>query len=459
MRSQKRLAFWFGLAFLSLLLVSCQVAPAPMPTPVPPTPTAVAAPMATATDRVKSPEMRYSGEGQHKVGSQDFALQDGEGTLNVSAIYPGLNATAPDTANGPYPLVVFSPGLGTDPLGLYMNTTLRPIASHGFVILTAAARGEAFRGRGDFWAGAATRPLDMRRLIDYAGKLTAPGGPLAGLIDTERIGVVGHSSGGWTALMEAGAQMDLGWCAAHPDLVAKLPLSNCPQFVPHQGEIATMLGLKSAPAGLWPPMNDTRVDAVIAVSPDGDIWGADYGGVASAKAPTMVMAGSADTDNVPELCAYPIYEHLGSTKKTLAVFEQGDHWLGWSVYGNAITHIMNAFLLAELKGDPEAVKALLPENVTVPGVRFETTVSKERAARGIQPSLSLCRCAAAIRCRGTRLRNGAEVVIPALHSSGFAGFRPSGSRASHEKQSETIGAKPDLTRAAIPSKLVQSNAV
>jgi hypothetical protein len=47
--------------------------------------------------------------------------------------------------------------------------------------------------------------------------------------------------------------MDLGWCAAHPDLVAKLSLSNCPQFVPHQGEIAAMLGLKSAPAGLWPP--------------------------------------------------------------------------------------------------------------------------------------------------------------------------------------------------------------
>jgi len=318
--------------------------------------------------------MRYSGEGQYKVGFEEFALQDGEGTLNVYAIYPGLNATAPDTAHGPYPLVVFSPGLSADPLFFYLKDTLRPIASHGFVILTAAARGEPYRG--DFWAGAATRPLDIRRLIDYAGKLTAPGGPLDGLIDTERIGVVGHSSGGWTALMEAGAQMDLGWCAAHPDLVAKLPLSNCPQFVPHQQEIAAMLGLKSAPAGLWPPMNDPRVDAVIAVSPDGDIWGADYGGVASVKAPTMVMAGSADPLNAPELCAYPIYEHLVNTKKTLVVFEQGDHELGWSVYGNAITHIMSAFLLAELKGDPEAAKALLPENVTVPGVRFETTVSQ-----------------------------------------------------------------------------------
>lgn len=314
--------------------------------------------------------MLYSGDGQYKVGSKDFAVQDGDETLNISAFYPEQNAAAPDTTHGPYPLVVFSPGLGTNPL-MYMNW-LGPIASHGFVILTSTPRGEGSTQK--FWAGAATRPLDVRRTIDYADKLTAPDGQLAGLIDTERIGVVGHSSGGWTALMAGGAQMDLGWCAAHPDVVANNSLSNCPQFVPHQQEIAVMLGLKSAPAGMWPPMNDPRVVAVIAASPDGDIWGAEYGGVAGLKAPTLIMAGSADVVyNLPELWAYPIYEHLGSTKKTLVVFEQGGHDLGWRVYRNAITHIMTAFLLAELKGDAEAAKALLPQNVTVPGVKYETT--------------------------------------------------------------------------------------
>ena len=298
-------------------------------------------------------------------------MQDADETLYVYAFYPGLDAAAPDTAHGPYPLVVYSPGLGASPLN-DMNW-LGPIASHRFVILSSLPRGETIV---NFWAGAATRPQDIRRLIEYAGMLTAPGGRLAGLIDTERIGVVGHSSGGWSTLMAGGAQMDLGWCAAHPDIVAKLPISNCPQFVPHQQEIAAMLGLKSAPAGMWPPMSDPRVDAVIAISPDGDIWGAEYGGVAGVKAPTLIMAGSADTMNVPELCAYPIYEHLGSTKKTLAVFEQGDHWLGWSVHRNAITHIMTAFLQAEVKGDTEAAKALLPQNVTIPGVKFETTVSE-----------------------------------------------------------------------------------
>ena len=257
MRSPKMLNRSFGLLFVFLLFVSCQAAPTATPIPVPPTPTAEPTPTSPATPALNPAKLLYAGEGQYKVGSQDFVLQDADETLYVYAFYPGLDAAAPDTAHGPYPLVVYSPGLGASPLN-DMNW-LGPIASHGFVILSSLPRGETIV---NFWAGAATRPQDIRRLIEYAGKLTAPGGQLAGLIDTERIGVVGHSSGGWSTLMAGGAQMDLGWCAAHPDIVAKLPISNCPQFVPHQQEIAAMLGLKSAPAGMWPPMSDPRVDAV-----------------------------------------------------------------------------------------------------------------------------------------------------------------------------------------------------
>ena len=37
-----------------------------------------------------------------------------------------------------------------------------------------------------------------------------------------------------------------------------------------------MLGVPSVPDGWWRPTNDPRVDAVIALAPDGDIWGANY---------------------------------------------------------------------------------------------------------------------------------------------------------------------------------------
>lgn len=42
--------------------------------------------------------------------------------------------------------------------------------------------------------------------------------------------------------------------------------------------------------------------------------------------------------------------------------------------GHGLTnHFVTAFLLAELKDDAEAAKVLTPENVTFPGIRYETT--------------------------------------------------------------------------------------
>jgi len=372
MRPLKLLPHLFGIVLLSLLLVSCQITSTSTPTLILPTPTTEPTSTSSATEVLSPAKPLYAPEGKYQVGLQDLAIQNGNETVNISVFYPELNA-APDTTHGPYPLVIFSPGLGA--VGKDYENLLRPIASYGFVIIALTPRGET---NSEFWVGAATRPLDIKFIANYADKLTATGGQFAGMIDTERIAVAGHSSGGWAALVGGGARMDMGWCAAHPDLVAKLALSNCTQFLPHQSEIATMLGIKSAPTGLWPPMNDPRVVAVIAASPDGDIWGAGYGGVSAMKVPTLIMAGSADTINIPELCAYPIYEHLGSAKKTLVVFENGDHGLGWDTYSDEIKHVMIAFLLAELKSNSEAVNALFPANVTFPGIKYETTVSNTR---------------------------------------------------------------------------------
>ena len=61
------------------------------------------------------------------------------------------------------------------------------------------------------------------------------------------------------------------------------------------------------------------------------------------------------------------------------IVEQGLFWACadpvWDMdRGHDLTnHFATVFLLAELKGDAEAAAALAPENVSFPGIQYETT--------------------------------------------------------------------------------------
>lgn len=359
----------------------------------------------------------YAVRGPYAVGARDFVIE-GDAPVHITVWYPALNPSkaneeityvisddhpdfpgmqvtghaiqdaAVDLAKGPYPLVVYGPGLaGWRQFSVFMPEHW---ASQGIVTIAFDPRGETFES---YWEGAVTRPLDIQRIIAYADTLTAQGGELAGLIDTEHVAVAGHSSGGWGALAGGGAQYDLSWCAANAELVATYDLSNCHQFVPHQEDIAVQFGLDEAPQGLWPAKYDARVDAVITLAPDGDIWGADYTGLANVEVPTMVMYGSEDD----MVFAKPIYEHLGTVEKSQVIFEGADHmifantceaapWFAEVTYWvcsdavwdmdrahDLINHFTTAFLLAELKDDTEAATALAAENVDFHGISYETT--------------------------------------------------------------------------------------
>lgn len=377
----------------------------------------------TTTRRGLRPDApAYGVRGPHPVGTRDLTVEANGTTLDVTIWYPALNPTgtreeitylrrepspsgtdplpiyghalkdaAPAFGQGPYPLVIYASGLGGwRQASCYL---LEHLASHGFAVMATETRGET---DSEFWQGAATRPVDTRALVAYAAALSVPGAELAGLLTEDQVAVVGHSSGGWAALIGGGAQMHFGWGEAHPEALVEHSNGNLAQFVPHAAEIASQLGLPSVPDGLWPPQNDPRVKAVVALAPDGDIWGAHYEGVAAVKVPTLVMTGSGDGVNVPEYCAYPIYQHLGSVHKTLVTFAHANHmiffddcrtvpWLMndafWACSDavwdmdrahDLIDHFVTAFLLSVLKDDAAATKALAPENVNFPGIQYET---------------------------------------------------------------------------------------
>jgi predicted dienelactone hydrolase len=120
-------------------------------------------------------------------------------------------AVAPD---GPFPVVLFSHGLGSTPTqSLFLTAHL---ASHGFVVAAPRHPGSAYEdcfgchGPDEQQAllrdGARNRPDDLAFVLDELAALSAdPRSPLRGALDLARVGTAGHSWGGYSAVMAAAA--------------------------------------------------------------------------------------------------------------------------------------------------------------------------------------------------------------------------------------------------------------
>lgn len=133
------------------------------------------------------------------------------GTPSVYQFLPGIeydSATAladvPVSSAGPFPLVIYSHGSG----GLrYISAFFTELlASHGFVV---AAVDHVGNTAVDLIGGAEpprdqmglTRVLDVEFLISQMLSLSAaPSGQFSATVDADRVGVTGHSFGGYAAL-------------------------------------------------------------------------------------------------------------------------------------------------------------------------------------------------------------------------------------------------------------------
>lgn len=367
----------FILVFTPLWLVSCTELSAPQPTPTlaptetqAPTPTPVPTPFkpyVVPAGIPRSDRPAYANPGKYMVGLTSAYIVEANKVVVAYLWYPVKEDRTPDTAGAPYPLVIYSTGGWTN-VSQY-TYFLEVLASYGSVVM-AVDPGDAAPDATDWSPTVINRIQDTRLLISQAGKMTAPGGQLAGLIDMDKIASTGYSAGGWTALVGAGAQWSFGWCAAH-----SYSSDYCGS---DQQKLADAFGLKSVPDGLWPAMNDPRVKTVVAMAPVGWVFGAEFEGVSAIKVPALIIAATDDTICPADRGANAIYQHLGSQKKSLVQFDGKDHLYFWGqdMDRDLITHFLVAYLLAELKGNTAAAQALAPANVTLPDVQYETTEFK-----------------------------------------------------------------------------------
>lgn len=318
----------------------------------------------TTVPQVRSePEpLPFSGFGKFHVGKRKFTLEDSAREfreVSITLWYPAIppadttgNSTIPDadpdTDGAPYPLILSS----TKVAGIFAPYLI----SYGFTWVSVD--------------GIDTYPLMNEQMYEqpqdilFALDWIASNAPedLTGVIDAGHAGVIGYSFDGYNTLAMSGARIDpeyyLNQCPV-PNAVTKSILSgmssyNCdPAF--NWEEFSALAGkaITDSDDGLWQPMTDDRIRAVMPMAGEG-WWLFGDRGLAAIDRPTLIIAGTRDT-------LYPenalIFEHIGTHEKTLISFVGPSHMMIFNDEEIAkMAHFATAFFSYYLQGREDYAK-------------------------------------------------------------------------------------------------------
>ncbi len=268
---------------------------------------------------------KFAEEGPFQVGVRSYKFKDAnrdDRFIALTVWYPAeipqdasvsgpLKDAQPDFELAPYPLILSSSKMG--------KIFAPHLASYGFVLA-----GVNYMDSADRWGEwLIDYPLDILFTLDQIGSNPLDG--LEGMINDNQTGVMGYSFDGYDALALSGARVDPEF---YQSQCATAKTQESPpadwwikyicdmnedwdEFAAHAGKAITV-----SDDGLWQPMTDERIRAVMPLGPEG-AWIFGERGLAAVDRPTMIIAGTADDINYYDLEAVYIFEHLGTPDRFL----------------------------------------------------------------------------------------------------------------------------------------------
>ena len=258
--------------------------------------------------------------GPYRVGYQEITFTDATRgrTLRTAFWYPTVDGAALDSSGAPYPLIMFSHGDTGRSTNGKADFLKNAWASEGFIVVAPDHQKDTSYDADNSPANRAAiqfdRPADIRFVTDQVLLLSKDTTSfLYGMVDPDAIGMSGHSFGGHTTIMIAGAPPNLDHLA---------------EYCTHDTENWDVCGLQDRIQQLFPGQriideSDPRTKAALSLAGDGYGW-FQADGMAKIKIPMMYAVGRLDTVCPLATQGMPEYEGTISTKY-LFIQDNGDH--------------------------------------------------------------------------------------------------------------------------------------
>lgn len=269
--------------------------------------------------------------GPYYPGYQEHTIVDenrGGREIELTIWYPANEETnalnmhdAPvNKRDAPFPLILTGNATGGELFDDHLVT-------HGFVMVEVTHPDDYISW--DY--GLIDHPRDFLFALDQLAANPPEG--VKGIIDTDHVGVAGFSWEGYYSLAVSGVRINpefyleqcLGASSLDPPLSDRLITYYC-DLAARWDDFEAQAGsqMMVSEDGLWRPLTDERIRAVIPMAPEG-AWLFGKRGLAAGDRPTMIITGTADDINKYGLETVFIFENLGTPDRVLVSFVDETH--------------------------------------------------------------------------------------------------------------------------------------